>query len=282
MRLIGDIRSELFHYEVRVTYDTPEVAESRRIVREAQQTDDGPTWQISEWQPHRTKPDESSSPERISKVRSKKASTSNRAFYLIIGALARRRHRGADLSVDSSERRRRGEPDRHHASRGSVGGIRDRQRERADRGRSSSATSSVRSAAGSRRSPSLTSARGSSTPERFVWRYIDFPLADARQHVERIARGGVRRRAGEVLGDARRDLREQDRWDGAGDEQAGQGAQADRWPDPRDRRPISSTRAWTPRRRRRRSRRTSRSRRRRHITGRRRSSFGRQADRRAF
>ena len=36
MRLIGDVRSELFHYEVRVTYDTPEIAESRRIVREAQ------------------------------------------------------------------------------------------------------------------------------------------------------------------------------------------------------------------------------------------------------
>ena len=51
MRLIGDIRSELFHYEVRITYDTPEIAESRRIVREAQQTDGGPTWQISEWQP---------------------------------------------------------------------------------------------------------------------------------------------------------------------------------------------------------------------------------------
>ena len=50
MRLIGDIRSELFHYEVRITYDTPEIAESRRIVREAQQTD-GPTWQTSEWQP---------------------------------------------------------------------------------------------------------------------------------------------------------------------------------------------------------------------------------------
>src|SRR5438309_10700484 len=50
MRLIGDIRSELFHYEVRITYDTPEVAESRRIVREAQQTDDS-TWQTSEWLP---------------------------------------------------------------------------------------------------------------------------------------------------------------------------------------------------------------------------------------
>jgi hypothetical protein len=34
--LLGNARSELFHYEVRVTYDTPEVAESRRIVEEAE------------------------------------------------------------------------------------------------------------------------------------------------------------------------------------------------------------------------------------------------------
>jgi hypothetical protein len=40
MRLMGDARSELFHYEVRCTYDTPEVAESRRIVEEAQQPSD--------------------------------------------------------------------------------------------------------------------------------------------------------------------------------------------------------------------------------------------------
>lgn len=33
--LTGAIRSELFHYEVRATYDTPEVAESRRIVADA-------------------------------------------------------------------------------------------------------------------------------------------------------------------------------------------------------------------------------------------------------
>jgi len=50
MRLIGDVRSELFHYEVRVTYDTPDVAESRRIVREAQQ-DNEATWHKSEWNP---------------------------------------------------------------------------------------------------------------------------------------------------------------------------------------------------------------------------------------
>ena len=36
---MGDARSELFHYEVRCTYDTPEVADSRRIVDEAQRQD---------------------------------------------------------------------------------------------------------------------------------------------------------------------------------------------------------------------------------------------------
>lgn len=34
-RLLGDARSELFHYEVRSTYDSPDTAESRRIVDEA-------------------------------------------------------------------------------------------------------------------------------------------------------------------------------------------------------------------------------------------------------
>jgi len=53
MRLIGDVRSELFHYEVRVTYDTPEVAESRRIVRDALNSaqPDESTWPKSEWTP---------------------------------------------------------------------------------------------------------------------------------------------------------------------------------------------------------------------------------------
>ena len=36
-KLFGNARSELFHYEVRQTYDTPEIAESRRIVEEAEQ-----------------------------------------------------------------------------------------------------------------------------------------------------------------------------------------------------------------------------------------------------
>ena len=35
LRRMGDIRSELFHYEVRLTYDTPETAEHRRLVDEA-------------------------------------------------------------------------------------------------------------------------------------------------------------------------------------------------------------------------------------------------------
>src|ERR1044071_6044917 len=35
-KLLGNARSELFHYEVRVTYDTPEIADSRRIVEEAE------------------------------------------------------------------------------------------------------------------------------------------------------------------------------------------------------------------------------------------------------
>lgn len=38
MRLLGDVRSELFHYEVRSTYDSPEVAEHRRMVDEARRT----------------------------------------------------------------------------------------------------------------------------------------------------------------------------------------------------------------------------------------------------
>ncbi len=34
-KLLGNARSELFHYEVRSTYDTPDVAERRRIVEDA-------------------------------------------------------------------------------------------------------------------------------------------------------------------------------------------------------------------------------------------------------
>jgi len=49
MKLIGDVRSELFHYEVRVTYDTPEIAENRRMISELKNEDT--TWDKSEWKP---------------------------------------------------------------------------------------------------------------------------------------------------------------------------------------------------------------------------------------
>lgn len=35
LKELGDVRSELFRYEVRTTFDTPETAEHRRIVDEA-------------------------------------------------------------------------------------------------------------------------------------------------------------------------------------------------------------------------------------------------------
>ncbi|HEV8150132.1 MAG TPA: hypothetical protein VGP61_08125 [Gemmatimonadales bacterium] len=40
LRRMGDLRSELFHYEVRSTYDTPEVAEHRRLVEQAREPHD--------------------------------------------------------------------------------------------------------------------------------------------------------------------------------------------------------------------------------------------------
>lgn len=48
-KIIGDVRSELFHYEVRATYDTPEVAENRRIVEEAKNTER--QWEKIDWTP---------------------------------------------------------------------------------------------------------------------------------------------------------------------------------------------------------------------------------------
>jgi hypothetical protein len=36
LKQLGDARTELFRYEVRTTFDTPEVAEHRRIVDEAE------------------------------------------------------------------------------------------------------------------------------------------------------------------------------------------------------------------------------------------------------
>ena len=50
LRLMGDIRSELFTYEVRATFDTPEIAEHRRIVAESQ-SQETTEWQKTEWTP---------------------------------------------------------------------------------------------------------------------------------------------------------------------------------------------------------------------------------------
>lgn len=48
LKLLGDVRAELFQYEVRVTYDSPETAEHRRIVGEAG----------SGWSPGKDAPDD--------------------------------------------------------------------------------------------------------------------------------------------------------------------------------------------------------------------------------
>jgi hypothetical protein len=56
LRLLGDVRSELFHYEVRATYDTPEIAEHRRVVADAKDTE--PIWQRTEWTPEQESPPE--------------------------------------------------------------------------------------------------------------------------------------------------------------------------------------------------------------------------------
>src|SRR5438034_10171985 len=50
MKLTGDIRSELFHYEVRHTYDTPDIAENRRIVSESKK-DEKEEWKKTDWAP---------------------------------------------------------------------------------------------------------------------------------------------------------------------------------------------------------------------------------------
>lgn len=55
LEALGDVRSELFTYEVRTTFDTPEVAENRRIVGEASTAwapeDDTDSEEDEGWQP---------------------------------------------------------------------------------------------------------------------------------------------------------------------------------------------------------------------------------------
>ncbi len=52
LKELGDVRSELFRYEVRSTYDSPETAEHRRIVDEASGawTPDEDSTEEDEWQ----------------------------------------------------------------------------------------------------------------------------------------------------------------------------------------------------------------------------------------
>ena len=56
LQLMGDIRSELFTYEVRATFDTPEIAEHRRIVTESQSSETI-EWLKIEWTPEEDDPD---------------------------------------------------------------------------------------------------------------------------------------------------------------------------------------------------------------------------------
>lgn len=56
LQLMGDIRSELFTYEVRATFDTPEIAEHRRIVAESQPSETT-EWQKTEWTPDEDDPE---------------------------------------------------------------------------------------------------------------------------------------------------------------------------------------------------------------------------------
>lgn len=51
MKLTGDVRSELFHYEVRATYDTPEVSDNRRMVEDAKLRES--QWEKTRWIPDR-------------------------------------------------------------------------------------------------------------------------------------------------------------------------------------------------------------------------------------
>lgn len=57
LRRMGDLRSELFHYEVRITYDTPEIAEHRRLVQEAREAPDLLTPDADDDEPWRPPPE---------------------------------------------------------------------------------------------------------------------------------------------------------------------------------------------------------------------------------
>lgn len=54
LKALGDVRNELFQYEVRTTFDSPDAAEHRRIVGEA----------AAEWSPETDGPDDGEEPWR--------------------------------------------------------------------------------------------------------------------------------------------------------------------------------------------------------------------------
>lgn len=56
-KLTGDVRSELFHYEVRATYDTPEVARNRQIVADALRMAEK-DWDTQDWKPEQDNEEE--------------------------------------------------------------------------------------------------------------------------------------------------------------------------------------------------------------------------------
>jgi hypothetical protein len=56
-RRLGDLRSELFHYEVRSTYDTPETAEHRRLVDDARRPPDFTETDLEDDEPWRGPPE---------------------------------------------------------------------------------------------------------------------------------------------------------------------------------------------------------------------------------
>jgi hypothetical protein len=58
IRLMGDARSESFHYEVRSTYDSPEVADRRRIVEDAQRQEPFTHDEPEDDEPWRRRPSE--------------------------------------------------------------------------------------------------------------------------------------------------------------------------------------------------------------------------------
>jgi PAS domain-containing protein len=58
LQLMGDARSELFHHEVRSTYDTPEIADNRRIVDEARRRDTFSSDEPEDDEPWRRRPSE--------------------------------------------------------------------------------------------------------------------------------------------------------------------------------------------------------------------------------